>query len=119
MATDKAFAQRVVDQLPSLEISARPMFGEFGIYCRGKIFGLLCDNTLFVKITKPGELFAPDQDRGAPYPKASPYFRISDAQLDDDEWLTTLVSITFEALPEPKPKRPKKSLATGSPDYAR
>lgn len=107
MATEKAFAQHVTEQLASLEIDARPMFGEFGIYCRGKIFGLLCDNTLFVKITPVGELLAPDLERGAPYPGAKPYFRISPALLDDDEWLTEFVVRTTEALPEPKPKRPK------------
>ena len=111
MATLKAFAQHVTEQLPSLEISARPMFGEYGIYCRDKIFGLLCDNTLFIKVTPAGETFAPQQERGAPYPGARPYLKISEAQLADDEWLTELVSITVEALPAPKPKTRKPKFA--------
>lgn len=109
MATEKAFAERVMQQLGSLEISARPMFGEYGIYCQDRIFGLLCDNTLFVKISAPGEAMAPDLERGAPYPGAKPYFRISDALLDDDEWLTEFFEATCAALPTPKPKRPKAS----------
>lgn len=114
MATDKAFAARVAQQLGSLEITTRPMFGEYGIYCRDKIFGLLCDNTLFVKITAAGEVMAPGLDRGAPYPGARPYFRISDALLDDDEWLTEFVAVTTDALPAPKPKRPKQTRVAGS-----
>jgi len=30
------------------------MFGEYGLYYRGKNFALVCDNTLFVKITEAG-----------------------------------------------------------------
>ena len=31
------------------EIVYRKMFGEYGIYCDGKIFGLICDDQLFFK----------------------------------------------------------------------
>jgi len=54
MATDKKFIEAVLDKLQPLEITAKPMFGEYGLYYRGKNFALVCDNTLFVKITEAG-----------------------------------------------------------------
>ena len=35
-------------------VSARKMFGEYGVYCDGKIVGLVCDDQLFVKVTEAG-----------------------------------------------------------------
>ena len=35
------------------DISFKKMFGEYGLYCDRKYFGLVCDNQLFVKITGP------------------------------------------------------------------
>lgn len=112
MATEKSIAVRVTQQLGSLEISTRPMFGEFCVYHRGKVVGFICDNTLFVKITPAGAAFAGEIERGSPYPGAKPYFRITQAQLDDDEWLTALVDITTDALPEARRrvKRPRPSI---------
>jgi len=116
MATDRAFAELVTAQLGSLEITTCPMFGEYAIYCRGKVFGLICDNTLFVKITPAGERFAGRIGRGAPYPGAKPHFRVSKQRLADDAWLTTLVTITTDALPEPKPRRKTTRKAQGRHD---
>ncbi len=30
-------------------ITTRKMFGDYGIYCDGKIFGLICNDCFFVK----------------------------------------------------------------------
>jgi len=38
MATDKKFIEAVLDKLQPLEITAKPMFGEYGLYYRGKNF---------------------------------------------------------------------------------
>lgn len=32
------------------------MFGEYGIYCNGKVIGLVCDNMFYVKKTENGAL---------------------------------------------------------------
>jgi len=53
MATDQDFAKFITDQIDgNLEISHQKMFGEYALYCKGKVVGLLCDNQLFIKITK-------------------------------------------------------------------
>ena len=33
------------------EITYKKMFGEYGLYCGGKFFAMVCDDRLFVKIT--------------------------------------------------------------------
>ena len=58
MATDKKFIETVIEKLQPLEITAKPMFGEYGLYHQGKNFALVCDNTLFVKITAAGAAVA-------------------------------------------------------------
>jgi hypothetical protein len=42
-----------------------------------------------------------------PYPGAKPYFLIED-QLEDRDWISDLIKITADELPEPKPKKNKK-----------
>jgi TfoX/Sxy family transcriptional regulator of competence genes len=55
MASNQDFANFVMDQiLGAGEITSRKMFGEYGIYSDGKIFGLICDNKLFIKPTQAG-----------------------------------------------------------------
>lgn len=109
MATDKSFVEFVVDQIENAgEISARKMFGEYGIYADAKIFGLICDNKLFIKQTEAGRAFIQDIVEAPAYPGARMSFLIED-KLDDREWLSKLVRITVEELPEPKPKKKKKA----------
>ncbi|MCB0492661.1 MAG: TfoX/Sxy family protein [Cyclobacteriaceae bacterium] len=58
MATDKKFVEFVVDQIEKAgTITAKSMFGEYGIFSDGKIFGLVCDNKLFIKPTLAGRAF--------------------------------------------------------------
>ena len=48
MATKPEYAAYVCDQLRGAgEVAARKMFGEYGLYCDGKVIGLICDNQLF------------------------------------------------------------------------
>ena len=55
MATRESTVAFIVEQLSSISgISTRKMFGEYGIWCDGKIVALICDNQLFVKPTAPG-----------------------------------------------------------------
>ena len=108
MASDKNFVEFVVGQIENTGvITYRTLFGEYGIYSDGKLFGLICDNKLFIKPTTAGRTFIKDVVEAPPYPGAKPSFLIED-KLDDHEWLSELVRITIEELPEPKPKKKKK-----------
>jgi TfoX/Sxy family transcriptional regulator of competence genes len=88
-------------------VSAKKMFGEYGVYCDGKIVALICDDRLFVKPTKAGRAFISNVIEACPYPGAKPYLLISGDRWDEHEWLTTLFKLSAEELPPPKKKNLK------------
>lgn len=105
MPSKPELVQYIADQMSGAgTITYRKMFGEYGVYCNGKIFALICDDQLYIKITEAGKKQA-DLPTAPPYEGAKPYFRIEN--IDDREFLTALVSETCNELPEPKPKKKK------------
>ena len=104
MSTDERFIDTVIEKLQPLEVSAKPMFGEYGLYHHGKNFALVCDNTLFVKITAAGTAVAGRVGQASPYEGAKAAFRISSAKLNDRDWIIELVRVTSDALPLPRKK---------------
>jgi len=111
MASDPDFVEYVCDQLGGAgRITSRKMFGDYAVYCEGKVVALVCDNQLFVKPTAAGRAVIGKPVEAPPYPGAKPHFLIDD-ELDDRDWLTTLVRATHAEHPEPKPKKPKAAKA--------
>ncbi len=109
MASDLNFVKFVADQIDaSCEISYRKMFGEYALYSRNKVVALICDDQLFIKPTEAGKSFIGEVVESPPYPGAKLAFLIQD-QIEDNEWLTQLITLTEEELPKPKPKRKKQS----------
>jgi len=107
MASDTEYVDFVLDQIENAgEITAKKMFGEYGIFSNGKIFALICDNKLFIKPTEAGRTFIKDIVEAPPYPGAKTSFLIED-KVEDREWISNLVRITVRELPEPKPKKKK------------
>ncbi len=111
MSTKQSTIDFILDQVSALgNVAARKMFGEYALYCEGKVVGLVCDDTLYIKITEPGkELVGDLYKEGAAYPGAKPSMVIAAEQIEDSDWLVELVRITAEALPVPKPKKVIKS----------
>lgn len=106
MASRPEFVQYIADQLGDAgNITYRKMFGEYGMYCDGKIFALICDDQLFIKITEAGRKAAAGLVEVSPYEGAKPYFLIED--VDNKEFLTKFVIDTCLELPLPKPKKKK------------
>lgn len=106
MATDLLFMTDIAERLEGAgTITYRKMFGEYGVYCDGKIFALVCDNQLFIKITEAGKQLAPDLTIAPPYEGAKPYFLIDD--IDNRDFLVNFVVETCKQLPPPKPKKRK------------
>lgn len=104
MASNADFVQYIADQCADAgEIVTRKMFGDYGIYCNGKIFGLICDDRFYLKPTEAGKALLRKIDLRPPYEGAKDYFYIE--EVDDHEYLSTLVRATCKALPEPKPKK--------------
>lgn len=107
MASEINFVDFVLEQIKnSGEITAKKMFGEYGIYSDGKLFGLICDNKLFIKSTISGRKFIGNVVEAPPYEGAKPSFLIED-KIEDSEWLSELVRISLNELPVPKPKKKK------------
>ena len=105
MASDQKFVDFITDQIKRAgEITAKKMFGEYGIYSDGILFGLICDNKLFIKPAKSGREFIGEVVESPPYPGAKPSFLIED-KIEDSEWLSKLVRISIKELPEPKKKK--------------
>jgi TfoX/Sxy family transcriptional regulator of competence genes len=107
MASEMNFVDFALEQIKnSGEITAKKMFGEYGIYSDGKLFGLICDNKLFIKSTNSGRKFIGNVVEVPPYEGAKPSFLIED-KIEDSEWLSELVRISLNELPAPKPKKKK------------
>lgn len=107
MASRIEFVEYACDQMREAgEITYKKMFGEYGVYCDGKIIGLICDDQLFIKKTKlGGELLVSPQE-ASPYTNAKPHFVIE--SLDDRELLGEFIRKTYEELPMQKPKKKKQ-----------
>ena len=106
MASNPDFVQYIVDQCGKAgEMEARKMFGDYGIYCNGKIVGLVCDNGFYVKPTEAGHQLLKSEVMRPPYEGAKPYFYIE--EVDNHDYLSSLVKATYAELPDPKPKKKK------------
>ncbi|MCU0665404.1 MAG: TfoX/Sxy family protein [Myxococcota bacterium] len=109
MSTSQSTIDYLLDQLSSLpNVRARKMFGEYAIYCDEKVVALVCDNQLFVKVTPRGRaLIGERYEEGEAYPGAKPSMLIGAEEIDDGERLCELIRLTADALPAPRPKKPR------------
>ena len=104
MASNSDFVQYIADQCGGAgEITTRKMFGDYGIYCDGKIFGLICDDRFFVKPTEAGRQLLRTRETRKPYDGAKDYFYLAD--VDARDYLSALVRETCRHLPAPKKKK--------------
>jgi TfoX/Sxy family transcriptional regulator of competence genes len=78
------------------------MFGEYGIYSGDKFFGLICNDSLFLKSTPALRLLLSD-DGVRPYVGASDgYFHIPDTELEEPEILKKYVIASLDFISKPK-----------------
>ena len=109
MASDHGIVAFILEQIASAgDVRARPMFGEYGLYCDDRMVAMVCDDQLFVKPTQAGRDYIGEVTEGLPFPKANPYFLIDGDLWDDADWMADLVRVTAAELPVPKPKKAKK-----------
>ena len=106
MSSKQSLADFIIEQIENAgTVSARKMFGEYGIFCNGKMVDLIWDDQFFVKPTIAGRAHIEDITEAPPYKGAKPYFLIDSEKLEDSEWLTKLIKITAAELPIPKKKK--------------
>lgn len=109
MATKAETADYLVGQIKSAgEVYARKMFGEYGMYCDGRMIALICDDQLFIKPTVSGRNYLDNVEEAPPYPGSKDWFLIPEDNWDDEVWLSELVRITTAEVPLPKPKKPRQ-----------
>ena len=102
MSTSQSTVDYILEQIAGAgDVVARKMFGEYGVYCDGKMVALVCDDRLFVKPTPDGRAFLGICEEAPPYPTAKPHLVIAGERWDDREWLSTLIRITAAQLPVP------------------
>jgi len=108
MPTQQQTIDFLVEQMAAAgQVSARKMFGEYGIFCDGKMVAIVGEDELYVKPTKGGRAHAGEVGEKSPYPGAKPCFLIPGEKWDDAEWLAELIRLTAAELPMPAPKKPK------------
>ena len=108
MASGQTTVDLILEQIAAAgPVSARKMFGEYGLYCGGKLVALVCDDQLFVKPTPAGRAWASDVAEASPYPGAKPCLLVPGERWDDGDWMAGLIRVTAESLPKLQPKRHK------------
>lgn len=107
MSTSREFIDYILENIEDAGvITVRKMFGEYAVYCDGKVIALVCDNQFFLKPTKAGKDFIGDVVEAPPYNGAKDYYLIEE-EIDDRKWFSKLIRITTAEVPEPKPKKKK------------
>lgn len=104
LACNSDFVQYIAYQCSGAgEIAVKKMMGDYCIYCDGVLFGLICDNNFYLKDTEPGKTLLKEVILRPPYEGAKDYFYITD--VDDKDYLASLIKATIPALPKPKAKK--------------
>jgi DNA transformation protein len=120
MASDREFADEVVGRLlPFGPVSARRMFGGFGIFLDGVMFGLIAWNTLYFKVDDGNrETFEdagmePFTYQGKNKPIRMSYYQVPDDVYDDAERLSEWAAGALAAARRAKDaKKPAKRRQT-------
>lgn len=109
MSTQQKTVDYIIEQSAGAgAMTARKMFGEYGMYCDGKVMAFICDDQLFIKPTEGGRAYLGAVTEAEAYPGSKMYFLIDGDRWDDADWLAGLVKATADDLPAPKPKKAKK-----------
>jgi DNA transformation protein and related proteins len=75
MATKQSTVDFILGQASGAgRMSARKMFGEYRIYCDGKLVALVCDDQLSLKPAKVSRAKLGTATEAAPFPGAMPTF---------------------------------------------
>lgn len=107
MATKQSTVDFIVEQMADAgRVSAKKMFGEYGLYLGDKLFALVCDDQLFIKPTPGGRALLGDHvAEASPYPSAKPCLLIPGDVWEESDRMAELAKVTAAELPPPKLKK--------------
>lgn len=111
MSSTASLVEHIVDSFRA-DVIAKKMFGEYGLYKGEVMFGLVCDDRLFIKDTAAGRALLDEVIEGAPYPGAKPALVIDEGLWSDHALLRRLLEVTVAALPAKKAKKAKATTKT-------
>lgn len=101
MASSKEYHDFLMEQLGA-GAKSRAMMGEYVLYYNGKIFGGIYDDRLLVKPVAAAIAAVPYPKMELPYPGAKEMLLIE--EVDNREFLRSLLQAMWAELPEPKKK---------------
>jgi len=106
LATTTDYIEYVAAQIEDCgAVRYKKMFGEYMVYVNDKPILLVCDNTVFVKISPCLDKIMIGAEKGFPYDGAKEHYILD---IDNTE-LTRAVTFALEAVtPLPKPRKKKK-----------
>lgn len=107
MKVSEEFAQYVAEQCSDAgKIRLRKMFGVYCLYCNNKVVAFLTEEGFLLKPTDAVRSLLKEVDERELFPGSKGFFFISD--IDNHKYMSEIVRTTYEALPEPKPKKTKR-----------
>ncbi len=120
MASDKEFADEVAGRLLLVgPVAARRMFGGFGVFLDGVMFGLIGFNELHFKVDDGNRAdyeaagMQPFTYQGRDRPVRMSYWRVPDAVFDDPETLAAWAGKALDAARRAKsargPRKPRRN----------
>lgn len=107
MATDKDFIQFLEEKISHIPgTRTRAMFGEYAYYCENVVVGLVCDNTVYIKVTPNTEkLIGSAAEKGPPYPGAKDQYILDERTLEDQALVKKLLTGCAEDVIASKAKK--------------
>ena len=104
MASSRKYLEFILEQLIlSEDISYKAMMGEYIIYYKGKIVGGIYDDRFLVKDVKAARKIMPDAPLELPYDGAKKMILVDN--IEDREFMKSLMEKMYTELPEPKRKK--------------
>lgn len=114
MAVSDEFLNYVLDQLSSWgQVSARRMFGGAGLYRHGRMFGLIADNVVYLKVddTNRDDFLKAGSSPFNPYPDKGKttvmsYYEIPPEVLEDPDELSQWAQRSLNIQEKKKARKP-------------
>ena len=103
MSSSRDFIDFVLDKLEEQAIfSTRAMFGEYALYANSKVVGLICNDTVYIKILPASKDLESECEKDYPYPGAKLYYVVTEEQLDSIPNLVQILLSISRSLPAKK-----------------
>jgi TfoX/Sxy family transcriptional regulator of competence genes len=122
MATSKDFVVYLQDCLRHVRsLRFKAMFGEYAMYADDVVVSLVCDQTVFIKVSEgTNALLAERVKVGAPFPGAKPAYMLTEGELEDDELMTQVIAAVLrdrvaKVRKKAKASKPSKVLKASKP----